>query len=239
MPFLHFAKRSALNRCLVDGKEGISPVDESIADQLRRAGRPVLLVVNKLDDLERSTAHYEFYRLGFGDPVGVSAAVGKGSGDLLDAVVERLPPYDPAEAEDTIHVAFSGIAGQSFGAWLAKGISLTLEGEANDYMGKGLSGGRIVVYPPKVSRFDPAEAGDGLPAELDAFGGVYVLARRDGTWRVVGLEMHDRAAVRPWFSRRSAMTRVSSPGATVMTISRGALVLAGVSLSSSVSVGVK
>jgi GTPase len=93
---------------LVDGKEGISPVDESIADQLRRAGRPVLLVVNKLDDLERSTAHYEFYRLGFGDPVGVSAAVGKGSGDLLDAVVERLPPYDPAEAEDTIHVAVVG-----------------------------------------------------------------------------------------------------------------------------------
>jgi GTPase len=93
---------------LVDGKEGISPVDESIADQLRRAGRPVLLVVNKLDDLERSTAHYEFYRLGFGDPVGVSAAVGKGSGDLLDAVVERLPPYDPAEAEDTVHVAVVG-----------------------------------------------------------------------------------------------------------------------------------
>jgi len=93
---------------LVDGKEGVSPVDESIAEQLHRAGRPVLLAVNKLDDLERSTAHYEFYQLGFGDPVGVSAAVGKGSGDLLDAVVERLPPYDPAEAEDTIHVAVVG-----------------------------------------------------------------------------------------------------------------------------------
>ena len=93
---------------LVDGKEGVSPVDESIADLLRRAGRPVLLAVNKLDDLERSTAQYEFYRLGFGEPIGVSAAVGKGSGDLLDAVVERLPPYDPAEAENTIHVAVVG-----------------------------------------------------------------------------------------------------------------------------------
>jgi glutamate synthase (NADPH/NADH) large chain len=60
--------------------------------------------------------------------------------------------------DGTIRFNFTGSAGQSFGAWLAKGVSLTLEGEANDYLGKGLSGGRIVVYPPKVSRFDPAEA---------------------------------------------------------------------------------
>ena len=52
----------------------------------------MLLAVNKLDDLERSTAQYDFYQLGFGDPIGVSAAVGKGSGDLLDAVVAELPP---------------------------------------------------------------------------------------------------------------------------------------------------
>ncbi len=64
--------------------------------------------MNKLDDLERSTAQLEFYELGFGEPLGVSAAVGKGSGDLLDAVVERLPPYDPAESEDTIDVAVVG-----------------------------------------------------------------------------------------------------------------------------------
>ena len=72
---------------LVDGKAGVHPVDQAIAERLRRAGRPVMLVVNKLDDLERSSAHLDFYELGFGDPVGVSAAVGKGSGDLLDAVV--------------------------------------------------------------------------------------------------------------------------------------------------------
>ena len=60
--------------------------------------------------------------------------------------------------DGTIRFNFTGSAGQSFGAWLAKGVSLTLEGEANDYMGKGLSGGRIVVFPPKGSRFDPAEA---------------------------------------------------------------------------------
>ncbi|MFN2308695.1 MAG: glutamate synthase large subunit [Gammaproteobacteria bacterium] len=50
--------------------------------------------------------------------------------------------------EDTLYVKLQGIAGQSFGAWLAHGITLELEGEANDYVGKGLSGGRIVVYPP-------------------------------------------------------------------------------------------
>jgi GTPase len=93
---------------VVDGREGLNPVDRAIADRLRKAGRPVLLAVNKLDNLEQSTEQYGFYSLGFGDPVGVSAAIGKGSGDLLDAVVERLPPYDPAEDEDTINVAVVG-----------------------------------------------------------------------------------------------------------------------------------
>ncbi|HTG49109.1 MAG TPA: ribosome biogenesis GTPase Der, partial [Gemmatimonadales bacterium] len=93
---------------LVDGKEGVHPVDQAIAERLRKARRPVVLAVNKLDDLERSTAQLEFYELGFGEPVGVSAAVGKGSGDLLDAVVTSLPPYDPAESEDTINVAVVG-----------------------------------------------------------------------------------------------------------------------------------
>ncbi len=51
-------------------------------------------------------------------------------------------------ADDTIHVKFTGTAGQSFGAWLARGITFELEGDANDYVGKGLSGGRIVLHPP-------------------------------------------------------------------------------------------
>ncbi|HEU4828868.1 MAG TPA: ribosome biogenesis GTPase Der, partial [Gemmatimonadales bacterium] len=93
---------------LVDGREGLSPVDQAIAARLRRAARPVVLAVNKLDDLERSTAQYQFYELGFGDPHGVSAAVGKGSGDLLDAIVGLLPPYDPAESETFIQVAVVG-----------------------------------------------------------------------------------------------------------------------------------
>jgi glutamate synthase (NADPH/NADH) large chain len=59
--------------------------------------------------------------------------------------------------DDTIRIQFHGCAGQSFGAFLSPGVTLTLEGEANDYVGKGLSGGRLVIYPPRVSRFVPEE----------------------------------------------------------------------------------
>ncbi len=59
--------------------------------------------------------------------------------------------------DDTIKFQFSGSAGQSFGAFLAKGVTLELEGDANDYVGKGLSGGRIIVYPPRNSTFLPEE----------------------------------------------------------------------------------
>ncbi|XP_057950396.1 glutamate synthase 1 [NADH], chloroplastic isoform X1 [Malania oleifera] len=58
---------------------------------------------------------------------------------------------------DTIHIKLTGSAGQSFGAFLCPGIMLELEGDSNDYVGKGLSGGKIVVYPPKGSKFDPKE----------------------------------------------------------------------------------
>jgi glutamate synthase domain-containing protein 2/glutamate synthase domain-containing protein 3 len=59
--------------------------------------------------------------------------------------------------DDTIRFHFTGSAGQSFGAFLAKGVTLSLEGDANDYVGKGLSGGRLIVYPPKGSTFTPEE----------------------------------------------------------------------------------
>ncbi len=59
--------------------------------------------------------------------------------------------------DDTIRVQFTGCAGQSFGAFLAKGVTLTLEGDANDYVGKGLSGGKLVIYHPRQSEFVPEE----------------------------------------------------------------------------------
>jgi len=59
--------------------------------------------------------------------------------------------------DDTIHLKFFGSAGQSFGAFIPKGMTLELEGDANDYVGKGLSGGKIVVYPPRTATFVPEE----------------------------------------------------------------------------------
>ncbi|MFM7424062.1 MAG: glutamate synthase large subunit [Elainella sp.] len=59
--------------------------------------------------------------------------------------------------EDTVHLHFQGSAGQSFGAFVPKGVTLELEGDANDYLGKGLSGGKIIVYPPHNSSFVAAE----------------------------------------------------------------------------------
>ncbi|HEX7767755.1 MAG TPA: glutamate synthase large subunit, partial [Nitrospira sp.] len=64
--------------------------------------------------------------------------------------LEGLPP-------DTISIKFTGSAGQSFGAFLSRGITLTLEGESNDYIGKGLSGGKIIVFPPKNAIYTPEE----------------------------------------------------------------------------------
>ena len=76
---------------VTDGQEGPHPVDEHVADLLRRSGRPVVLAVNKLDDPASTVAHHEFHSLGLGEPVPVSALTGKGSGDLLDRVVAALP----------------------------------------------------------------------------------------------------------------------------------------------------
>ena len=59
--------------------------------------------------------------------------------------------------DDTIQLSFKGSAGQSFGAFVPRGMTLTLEGDANDYVGKGLSGGKIVVFPPPASTFVPEE----------------------------------------------------------------------------------
>ncbi|MEO8449303.1 MAG: ribosome biogenesis GTPase Der [Gemmatimonadota bacterium] len=93
---------------LVDGKDGPHPLDLDIAEQLRKSRRPILLVANKLDEMPRVTASAELYRLGFGAPVEVSAQVGKGSGDLLDAVVERLPPPKADEGDESIDIAIVG-----------------------------------------------------------------------------------------------------------------------------------
>ena len=84
---------------VVDAKVGLHPSDSRVVDLLRDARKPWLLVANKVDD-PASTDFYEFYSLGAGDPIPVSANNGKNSGDLLDEIVKRIPaaPIEPAEA---------------------------------------------------------------------------------------------------------------------------------------------
>lgn len=77
---------------MVDGREGLHPLDEHIAQLLRERNVPVVLVVNKLDSLPEVSEQYEFYALGLGEPLPLAAMSGKGSGDVLDRIVELLPP---------------------------------------------------------------------------------------------------------------------------------------------------
>ena len=93
---------------LVDVQSGVHPQDLEIAQYLRKVKRPVLLVVNKCDDLPNETRQLSFYELGLGEPFPVSASVGKNSGDLLDRLVTLLPPEGAAPDEDAIRVAVVG-----------------------------------------------------------------------------------------------------------------------------------
>lgn len=94
---------------LVDGKEGITPVDEEIADILRRGKKPVFLSVNKIDSPELRPLIYEFYNLALGDPHPVSGMHGTGDvGDLLDEIVKILPDTTEEPEEKAIRLAIIG-----------------------------------------------------------------------------------------------------------------------------------
>ena len=94
---------------VVDGKAGITDVDQQIVMMLRTAKKPVVLAVNKVDNLKGVTDSYEFYGLGLGDPIAVSAVNALNLGDLLDAIVKELPEdVEVVDEPDTIRVAVVG-----------------------------------------------------------------------------------------------------------------------------------
>lgn len=94
---------------VVDVKTGVTGTDQDIANRLRRTAKPVLLVVNKVDNPDWEAAVYDFYQLGLGDPIGVAAEHNRNIGDLLDTLVEHFPQDSNEEyAEDVIHIAVIG-----------------------------------------------------------------------------------------------------------------------------------
>jgi len=94
---------------VVDSREGTHPLDEVVAQLLRKSGKPVLLVANKLDNMPRDQSHHDLWSLGMGEPIPLSALSGKGSGDLLDRVVALFPEETEREADaDEVRVAVVG-----------------------------------------------------------------------------------------------------------------------------------
>ena len=94
---------------LVDGKDGVNPVDYDIANILRQSGKPVILAVNKLDNPESLYMINDFYSLALGEPVGISALHGSGGvGDLLDIITEDFSDDFEEQEDDTIRIAIVG-----------------------------------------------------------------------------------------------------------------------------------
>src|SRR5919201_61313 len=94
---------------VVDAKAGVTPGDEEIAEILRRAAKPVLVLANKIDDPSQESLALEFHRLGLADPVPLSGMHGYGTGDLLDEIVALLPGNaKPRPGDDAIRVAILG-----------------------------------------------------------------------------------------------------------------------------------
>jgi GTP-binding protein len=85
---------------MVDAQSGITAADEEVADLLRRSEKPVILAANKADNAKRRMDAVEFYALGVGEPIDISSIQGVGTGDLLDLIVEALPPAEEMEEEE-------------------------------------------------------------------------------------------------------------------------------------------
>lgn len=94
---------------MCDAKTGVTLADEEVAQMLFRSGKPIVVAVNKVDNIKKIEDTYEFYSLGFGDPIGISGSHGTGIGDLLDAIVNNLPELVEEEYDaDVIKVALIG-----------------------------------------------------------------------------------------------------------------------------------
>jgi len=113
-------------------------LDKALDHELIRQARPAI------DNGERVVIESEIHN------------INRTVGAMLSGEIAQVHGHDGLD-DDAVHINFTGNAGQSFGAWLAKGVTLELTGDANDYVGKGLSGGRVIVYPASDSALVPEE----------------------------------------------------------------------------------
>lgn len=94
---------------VVDGRQGITPEDQQVATMLRKSNKPVVLAANKIENFDTQLEYYEFYNLGLGDPIPISAMHGLNTNDLLDAVIEKFGPlHEYKEDDDAIKIAIVG-----------------------------------------------------------------------------------------------------------------------------------
>jgi GTP-binding protein len=159
------AKESDVIIFLVDATEGLTPADQEASHELRRLGKPVLLVVNKVDNRKRETeALPEFYELGWSDPLPISALHGIGIGELLDRVVELLPPKEVSkEGEKRI-----------------ERITVAILGRPN--VGKSSLFNRLIGEERSIICEAPGTTRDAVDTEVEAAGRRYLFVDTAG-WR--------------------------------------------------------
>lgn len=156
---------------VVDGQAGLHPSDNEVADQLRRVGKPVLLTVNKADRRTVAEAASEFYALGLGDPLAVSAEHGVNVGELLDTIVDRLPPVVDGEGQD----------GQADPATLDNVTRVCIVGRPN--VGKSSLLNRLIGEERAIVSPLPGTTRETVDARWEASGRVFELVDTAGMRR--------------------------------------------------------
>ena len=148
---------------VVDGEVGPTDEDALVANILRRSNKPVLLAVNKVDDANRESDAWDFTRLGLGDPVPVSALHGRGSGELLDLIVEQLPPEPEADPDDEGRAG--AVAGDEGLGTPEKPFSVAIVGRPN--VGKSTLFNRLVGEERAVVHDAPGTTRDTIDTVVE------------------------------------------------------------------------